>query len=494
MLPFAGLSSSVGAPEEGAFTPFPFVTVYDPPVTYDGTMKATGAAIDLRAKPPFNAFDPRSQSWIDPMTGFEVFRITGDRYTPVLLRGNVDSGLLWPSAIKAQNAVQSYDAWNCDNTLLCLPEWKKLGDDGSYSNLVRTVMINTTGAPIGAVQAPSRPWQIVRASGSMGFEAGSSEWFWSPTDPLLAYLARSDGWYEWFPVGDPARGMAVGQMRLYMAYPSGYSGWYNHGAPPSRTGNLYFTLAARENGSGLGHWGGIRFDLTNKTAGVFVRNPDQPNDDNDRGAGAMSPLGGYGHFSYQDHNGDGSYSTRDWIYFRWSDGRLLAKVNSFGHSCGADVDGAEYRAGNAGGGWQLENPVTGARRMLLPVSTGAYHIGSSNLQDTFEKYPQTPGGSLSGIRYLQCSMYGPGHVFGLRTGKNDLSKVRYIVNSRGTQAGRNSAELHPHISNGAEYLVFNSNWCQAVVTAENHVNNYVVIIPDAWKAKNNSGLSDDRDW
>jgi hypothetical protein len=451
----------------GGYTPFPFVTNRTPPVSHAG----------CAARPTFNAANPRSTSFIDPMSGLEVWRVTGDLGTNALLRGSVDTGLNFPRCLKPENNPRCPRSWNADGTLLMLPESK--ARDGDPASPCRIALITATGTHMNA----TAPWQIIRASQSYFDGIPATGWFWDPLEPLRAYAAHSDGMYEWWPAGGD--GHSVGEKTKLFNWPSGYTGWEDPRggrAQPSHTGTIYH-MAVRRNSDGK--WGGIQINLVTGAAGSFFEHPLNYVDDRDIGIQSTGPLGVRAMFSHVTQG-----VAVDFQSIHMTTGVRSGNVtNVFGHFDYLPIDGVEYAFGWRSNTWRLFRLSDGAIiHKGTDPSLGVEHPSCRNYQDTYENYGAT-GGSTSGLRYAICSVSTPSSrqgVFGLRLGANDTNQWRYICHPR-TIRSENTSELHAVPSPTMNYVAFNSNWLLPGVASGNDVGTYVVAIPDAWRSPNNDG-------
>lgn len=337
------------------------------------------------------------------------------------------------------------------------------------------------------------PWQIIRASSSNFFgESGTTATFWDPLDPLRAYSMRSDGMYEYFPAGDASRGKAVGALTKLWSWPTGYSGWESPRGVghPSRDGLIKLVGARRNDGI----YGGFRFVLATGAHGPFVPNPQSINDDDDRMVQPNCAMGTHGNFQWQDLGTASGRNDRNYQCFNMNTGAKTCEIDlGPGHNDKLDVDGVEYMGGSTGGNpWYLWRLSDGSRRQMFDSGhSGGYHFSANAFKDTYEINGAT-GGSTSGIRYVMATYYGSGRgIFAIRTGATDSGKVRFICDPRGQQNSDNQAELHAHPSNTFKYVAFNSNWMgPGVETVTANIRTYVVVTPDAWKARNNNGLND----
>jgi hypothetical protein len=456
----------------GDYTPFPFVTNRTPPVSHAG----------CAARPTFNAANPRSASFIDPMSGLEVWRVTGDLGTNVLLRGSVDTGLNFPRCLKPENNPRCPRSWNADGTLLMLPESK--ARDGDPASPCRIALITATGTHMNA----TAPWQIIRASQSYFDGIPATGWFWDPLNPLRAYAAHSDGMYEWWPAG--GNGHSVGEKTKLFNWPSGFTDWDSPRggrAQPSHDGLWYHAPVRRTSN---GHWGGIRINLTTGAAGNFVTNPaflgqgGIINEDDDRGCQSTGALGVMTCFEFQDNHPTDAKMVN--MVTGAVTSPLLNEV--LGHFDFTHRDGKEYAVTWRGGTWNMISQDGTITSKGSDPGLSVEHPSCRNYQDTFENYGAA-GGSTSGVRYAICSVSTPTNrqgVFGVRLGATDTNQWRYICHPR-TIRSENTSELHAAPSPTMNYVAFNSNWLLPGVATENNVSTYVVAIPNAWRSPNNDG-------
>jgi hypothetical protein len=453
----------------GGYTPFPFVTTRMPPISHSG----------CTSRPPYVSNDPRSASFIDPMSGLEVFRVTGDRGSKVLIDGMTDTGLNFPANLKPENNPRCPRTWNADASLLMLPESKSRSSDPS--SRCRSLLIDVNGS-----YGNSGPWRILRAAGvgALGDHRYATGWFWDPLNPLRAYSARPDGMYEWWPVG--GQGHATGESAKLFGWPSGYSDWEaprGGRAQPSHTGLIYH-MAVRRNSDGT--WGGIQIDLVTGAAGPFFEHPLNYVDDHAIGILSTGPLGVRAVFN---HATQGVPVDLQVIHMTTGE-RSGTFTDVASHHDYFPRDGEEYLFGPRAGTWRTFNLATGA---IDPKGDdpgfSVEHAGCRHYKDTFERHGAT-GGSTSGLRYGLCCVSNPSPrkgIMGLRLGATDMNQWRYICHHRANRTD-NANEVHPAASPDFEYVVFNSNWCvPGVETDPNHVNSYVVLIPDAWYSPNNDG-------
>jgi hypothetical protein len=468
----------------GGYTPFPFITVSNPPVDHTG----------VASLPAFNAANPRSASFIDPMSGLEIFRVTGNNGTNVLINGTTNSGFTWTNAGPLpENNPKNQNVWNSDATLMFFPEWKNRGGN---TGTARNVLFD-----VDASHGNSNPWTPLRVN--MLQTDGISKVIWDIHNPLRMYAIQPDGLYEYWPIGGQAH--SVGQKTKLLNWPTGFGEITEPRAVMQLSlDGRYHNIGARRNSDGM--WGGFRIDVINElVASSFIDSaptppfplPD-PNNNNHR-MGNTTPLGTYGTFG---RNGDDTYfanmNTGGMDFF--SQDVMGAKMMT--HWDSALIDGQECAVGygtyqNAPGSgdsgegfwvWDLENRT--GRRVTSSFNAGIQHTGSRSYLHLFETYGGTGSGSTTGQRYALHANTTPGSSAGIRAirmGANDFNQVRYLCNHRSVWNQDNTAEVHPNASPNWEYMCFNSNWQLPGVKTSPDRHGYVCIIPDAFRSPNNDG-------
>jgi hypothetical protein len=456
----------------GGYTPFPFVTTDNPPLDHTG----------VAALPGFSATDPRSASFIDPMSGLEVFRFSGDIGSPVFLNGTQNTGLVYPARLKCDNNPRMQQGWNADGTLLMVSRYYA-GNNDPAGTLCKSYIVDVDGS-----HGASVPWRIIRATAAPDLGEGGSHWFWDFLNPLRAYVLKNDGMYEWWPIGAP--GKSVGQQAKLYNWPSGFTcNDVRRGRHQQSYDGVYYYVSARRNSDGK--WGGFRLNLLTGDFGSFILNPNSVNDDNDRALYGTGALGQYGWFT-PDDNGD--FSGRVFFDVRTGQriGQITASQFNITHTDFAVVDGVEYAVGPYGDGFRM---LRMHDQVFIEKGTAGgsnpNHCSTRAFKDTFENHGAT-GGSTSGLRYAMWakSIANNGRrrgIIGVRLGANDNGVVRYICNHRGIRTA-NDNECHPHVSPGWEHVVFPSNWSEpGIQTNQLNLYMFAVIIPDAWYSPNNDG-------
>jgi len=469
----------------GSYTPFAFVTISNPSVSHPGS-----------SRPGFSASDPRSASFIDPMSGIELFRIGGNLGANVLINGASDSGLDYPRKLRNTNNSKGFITWNADSTLLMIERY--FARNGDPSSPAQSYLID-----VNASHGASVPWRIIRVNvtqdlnGAGGSNGGSSSWwFWDPLNPLRAYAQFNDGRLaEWWPIGGD--GHSVGEINvLYGTLPAGFGSVHNSddrpGASTPTPDGVLVSTPCRRNSDG--RRGGFRRNLLTGALSSFVVSPDfnytgSSLDHPDRCAGSVSAAG-----TYTPFNENGSR----FKFKRWSDGVEVADtdpVNAATHTNMVLRDGVEYYCGVrtdncsmfdiAAGTW--EEKITAAQFQ----GNNPNHLGALNWNDTFETYGATGSGSSVGPRYFLYTRSGPrnGHtraIMGIRMGINDVNQFRFICNHRGVRTD-NSNECHAQMDPNAKYVVFPSNWQEANSGLSDDVHPYVAVLPDGWRSPNNDG-------
>ena len=484
-----------------SFTPFHFVTTRRPTVIH--ISGPSGGIRDVRARPPYNATDPWSVAKICPISGLRFCRVTGNRGTPLMIdngSGLVDSGFVWNSILKTENAPKAPRSWNADGSLLMIAEWKSRSTQ-QWANQAHAVLYDVDGN-----HGASAPWRVIRAKDNSGFFDGVplAAWFWDPLNPYRAYAALADGMYEWWPAGAPSSApgtggntKSVGQKTKLFNWASGMTDWNNPRGgrmQPSHTGIIWHASVKKSSTD----WGGILVDLRTPLPGGAVRfgpyvpNTNTFNDDNDRGLVGTGALGIIGVMEYADNE------SLDMKMYDMRNGQFKVFVdmpNAMTHSDNVHVDGVEYYYGDNRKDphkYVLMNLTTGVQTVKSDSDSGTTHSTCRNYQDTFENHGAT-GGSTSGIRYgitSQSTRGNPPSIFGVRLGANDLNKVRYIIHTRGIWHD-NVSETHHGVSPVMNYLAFPSTWeLPGIETDQNYVSCFVVEIPDAWFSRKNSGADD----
>jgi hypothetical protein len=484
--PYGGVARSDRPPTISRFdsyTPFPFITTSNPPLDHTGVAQ----------RPGYSASDPRSAAVVDPMSGTEIFRVGGNFGATLFINGTTNSGLVLPSCLRTENTKNAQNVWNTDGTLLMVNRrFRSTGDPGNSASCYIIDVDGTHGA--------SAPWRIIRASSSISFGDGpGAVWFWDPLNPLRAYAIQDDGnVQEWWPIG--GGGNPVGKVNT-LFHVSGV----NNAGSAHRTGlntsydGRYCMMACRRNSDGA--WGGYRLDLIAETvASGFIQTPLQSNDDNDRAAIGISPLGNYTIFNT---NLGGTYNRLQVKHISTNQvTAIVPNADSFSHTDFCVVNGVEYLAGHHSNstGFRLmrcSGPVNQTDADLLVKATPQFLAGGNPQHTTCRAYKDlmetagAVGGSSTGTRYAFWARSGPSNgqergIFGIRLGQNDQNVVRYLCNHRSVRTS-NRNEVHPHISPTAEYLAFSSNWESPGIETGNVVNPCVAVIPDAWSSPNNDG-------
>ena len=169
------------------------------------------------------------------------------------------------------------------------------------------------------------------------------------------------------------------------------------------------------------------------------------------------------------------------------------------------IDGKPSMIGEKGSLWAREDLVAGTviTDWTVGWSMNSAHTSTRCIDDTWENYPGVRsgvpgspnggGGSTVGQRYAMTSgsgsTVGHSYVAATRLGKNDRGVIRFIVGMRSFKRGQGS-EDHPAVAPDFEYVAFNSNWQEADPSqGDEHVQTYVVLIPDAWRSPHNSGAA-----
>ena len=492
---------------DATYTPFAFVTNSNPPYLHSGGPLATvygSAKVDCRARPPYNAGNPRSVSKIDPMSGLEFFRVTGDRGTTVYRydsSGNqIDTGLVFPREFRQVNNTKTAQTFNCDGSLLMIGERRSSGDP---SNSVGSAILDCTGNRTGGT---STPFRIIRAhhSGNDLGDGNGARWMWSRTDPLLAYVPSpsGDGLYKWWPVGDPANGKAVGQRDLILAWPSGadFSQGGSFGFYLSTDGR-YYMQPVRTSG---GVWGGRRVDVITPSLGPFIANQNQVNDHEDRGTIGISRSGAFTAFT------PGFRRPLEWndhVFVNATSGAIVSQteLNSTfplpNHNTHTSIDGVDYFYNHRATGGHTLWKINGGGWMQLSDIRGANpeHCGANNFSDRFEivgdwaghtgqrygiwshsrVHPDEPTNAIMGINFKTA----------FKPKSDSFNQCRYLCCHRSVRdtIGLNAAECHPQPDPTCSKIVFNSDWFRPGVTTDRHIHAYVLLIPDAWKSPNNDG-------
>jgi hypothetical protein len=453
----------------GGYTPFPFVTNNHPSIVHTGVTN----------RPGFSASDPRSASFIDPVSKLEVFRVGGNNGANVMINGVTDSGLNYPRRLRNQNNTKTAQDWNSDGTLLMVS--RRYEVTGDASNAASSYILDCDGS-----HGASVPWRVIRVGSNreLGDSSVGAFWFWDHLNPLRAYAIRSNNIAEWWPIG--GNGHGVGEVNTLFGLPSGfnYTDIARYGLYSSIDG-VWHHLQCRRNSDGKR--GGMRVNLHTGATNSFVPNPFQNADHSDRAVEATLPLGLYGAFTPVDLPAP-NFNWRRFV--NMTNGQEVSNQDNSSseitHVDSVYVDGKEYYAGQddgirlwdvVSGGWSARGNFPGGN---------PEHIGCRNQEDTFENYGAT-GGSTMGQRYVIWVRSNTERlIWGIRIGKNDFNVSRVIAAHRSIRT-TNANEVHPKPDRKMEKLVFNSNWHEPGVVSDGDVHPYVVIIPDAWRSPNNDG-------
>ncbi len=241
----------------GTYTPFPFVTTDNPPLSHAG----------CTARPSYSATTPLNAVFTDPMSGLPVFRLGGNRGDTVYINGTSNSGLVYPQRLINENSPLTCKVWNADGTLLMIDRRFSTVSSGDPGNSVSSYIVD-----VDASHGASKPFLILRASSSDGLGDGvSNQWIWHPTDPLKALVVRDNGALDWWwPIGGD--GHSTGQIVSLRGPLTGYGSVFGvprHQLHMSADGH-YFVMGCKETSGSL-RWGGIRIDLTTgNVAGPFM--------------------------------------------------------------------------------------------------------------------------------------------------------------------------------------------------------------------------------
>jgi hypothetical protein len=485
-----GTSSSFGNPSneatlswrqagtgEGGYTPFPFVITRMPTISHSG----------CTSRPPYVASNPQNGSFIDPMSGLEVFRVSPSRGASVLINNATDTGLNFPANLKGDNNPHVQRVWNADGTLLMFGDSKSRSSDPSSP--CRSALIDVDGN-----QGNSGPWRFLRAAGSAGLgDPGVTinSWFWDPLNPLRAYVCKVDGMYEWFPAGAP--GESVGRQRFLFGWPGGGGLTHfhlaeSHHAKIAYDGTIYHAPCRRTSD---GKRGSIRINLLTGAANSFQPHPLAYVDDAALAAIGTGPLGVNSCFAHTTQ-----FEPKSHRFVNMVTGALSVNYDGAkaigGHPDTFPRDGEEFLFGTNANPthWSGLRFSDGALIHFADDSNlGVEHVSCRAFKDTWQLHPM-PGGPSTGLRYALVCVSNPSArkgIMGLRLGHGDMNQWRYICHHR-TNRTDNGNECHPQPSPDFRKVLFPSNWCApGVETDTSHVNNYVVLIPDAWYSPNNDG-------
>jgi hypothetical protein len=455
---------------------FPFVTILAPTVSHAGVAN----------RPGYSPTDPRSASIIDPMSGIEIVRLTGNFGTSVLIDGTTPSGLAFPHSLRPDNSGTPGRVWNADGSMLFFDQSRTLsGDPG---NAARSILIDMDGSRTGA------PGRIIRAGSSPALGQGHSVWwFWDPLNPARAYVQADNGaMYEWWPVGE--QGHAQDELNQLYGGPAGFNQFRTgraHLVHCSWDGQ-YFIQNCRRTSDG--RRGGIRLNLLTGERNPFVVSPHTQNDDQDRTAQGTSALGRYSKFTFSNQQIVRDMVTGQ-IMFNTSDINL--PVDNFSHSDWTAINGREYLVAPVGGqGIYMVDILTGTPTRISSFSTGnPNHMSNRNTADLAETYGQV-GSVTSGQRYGFLIRSNGTNERGIRAFRMDPNgpenMTRYICNHRcertdASYSNLNESEAHCQPSPDGRKVAFPSNWRIPGVVTDYDIHGYIALIPDAWWSQNHNG-------
>ena len=446
----------------------------------------------------YNPSDPMSESVTDPMSDIDMFRLTGPRNSTVFRLGNINTGLVFPKKLVTENLPDTNKVWNADGSLVMID--KTGGTENDPSNAAYAILLD-----VYATRGASKRWQVLRAGTSNAFGEGANKWtggwwFWSATDPYLAYgLANNGSMWRWWPIGTPNGSRTQGETEQLHGALTGFSEFTSHGARPPKTNasnGRYCTVGCFQNSSGLP--GGFRIDLQsgNGTHTNFIPSSDldtSPIDDGNRGLCSISTNGQYAWFTGRIVSSGGGTSL---TFFDVVTGNQVGNrtPTSYGHMDFLEMNNKQYLSSGTtnGDGVVLWDVVASTKRTVFDIYTGSHHTSARNVLDTFERHGQMSGATgtgTQGVRYLTYSHYGSPHgIWAISIAPGNLNVYRFIGNHRSAKT-ENLNEAHWTVSPPGNQWIGNSNMKDANAGFDSGlISTYCFEIEmEKWQNPNNDG-------
>jgi hypothetical protein len=463
------------------YTPFNFVTTFNPAVTHAG----------VTTRPVWTPANPMATSVIDPSSGLRIVRITGELSNPVFTYNSsgaaTNTGLIFGRAFGNTNSATSYQTFNADGTLIQLSERFNLAGEPA-GTLVRQMIIDVTGRYSGGV-----PFRCIRASSTLMDGIPGEMMFWDLANPFRMFVKSNDGRIDaWYPIGTSGeKPNGPGTRNTWIEAPTGYNSFTapangrGHDTCTSRDGRWHIASCRRNSDN---RWGGLRVDLQNRSYGKFqLALLEDQNTSRPSLRQTSSLTGNFANY------GD---PTDDYEVVNMTTGARFGPIPNadFSHPCMFDVNGVELFFGVRGSTFysQQWNWIAGTTRTVAQIpASNPTHV-SVLLGDRIETYGATGSGATTGDRYIIQSVMGGGRrgLVAIRPGPNDTNIVRWIGDHR---CIRTSNYNEPHTQGwfgGATrggMAICRSNWAAPGVESKFQVSTYLWLLPSGWASPNNNG-------